>query len=446
MRAVLLITLFWCVACGGGGPSGSTGPTQAAALRLVEGSNSTVRILPLDDGTTIVAARASGDASRFVDPSNAEPPTDLAGEQFLICYDANGRLLWHQAFGDDVRWLDLDASPDGHVLALGVTSDAVRFGSLQVSRNTTYAHTYFLLRLNRAGEPLSIATPIHTNDPNGGDPRGRRIAVHADGSYAIMLQTGTRFRVEPSSTVAASELISMTLARYNAAGGLEWRKFCAVSRLGIFDILANGHVIASAEFPIDGRLGASFAEGGAGIVTLGGDGGFSVASIALGASFSAEGFVECADGYAISGRRRGELTVGATTIPDDEGGILLRITGAGELAWHRVLGDGVGFDSLARDPDDGNLLAAGAFRMPYGDRFPEGRQDGMLAKFADADGARLWLRTFSAPEWLTVSDAWFAPDGEIGISGQASGPSRIALPGGEFDFDADDILFMLRLR
>lgn len=69
----------------------------------------------------------------------------------------------------------------------------------------------------------------------------------------------------------------------------------------------------------------------------------------------------------------------------------------------------------------------------------------MLAEYDD-DGNRVWLRHFPGEEWLSLSRAWVAPDGDIAILGEANGPGTIGVPGGTLPVDADDVLFMLRLR
>ena len=67
-------------------------------------------------------------------------------------------------------------------------------------------------------------------------------------------------------------------------------------------------------------------------------------------------------------------------------------------------------------------------------------------RYAEADGTRLSLLTFPGPEWLTLTQAWYTPGGDIAVFGEANGPNSIDIPGGELDFDADDALFALTIR
>ena len=449
MRAALVLSLVWFTACGGAGDGLVFVETlQPGAVRLVEGSNSTSKILPLDDGSTIVAGRAPSGSADFVDPSGGEATTTMTGERFLLCYDADGTLLWHQTQpgSNDLRWLDIEASPDGTILALGVTTDPVQFGPFTVALHDTYPITYFVLRMNRSGVPQSITSHIHTEEPNGGDPAGALEVDPRDGSYVILVQTGSRFRIEPTTGVVAAEIVNKTIAKYDAAGTLEWRTFGTFIGFGFMSMLADGDVMVGADFPKDGFFRDGFAEDTSALVRLNGETGQLRSSIQFGGFLRMEGFVECADGFAVSGTQRTALTVGEQTIPEAEGGLLLRIGGDNTLAWYRAVGDGVFLSHLARDPDDGDLVACGGFRGVFADRDPGERQDGLIAKYGDATGARLWTRTFSGPEWLTVSQVWYAPNGDLGVSGEANGPNTIALPNGELSFDAADVLYMFRLR
>ncbi|MEM8882662.1 MAG: hypothetical protein AAGD14_01170 [Planctomycetota bacterium] len=112
------------------------------------------------------------------------------------------------------------------------------------------------------------------------------------------------------------------------------------------------------------------------------------------------------------------------------------------LAIERTHTDG----SLARNSEDDSIVAAGGFREPFRGRDPGDRQDGVMTAFDDATGERIWFETVPGPEWLSVSKVWFAPNGDFAISGQASGPNNLQLPGAELNFDADDVLYMLRMR
>jgi len=442
MRATIVLVLISLTACGGSGGSGDPGAASLETImaRVVEGSNSTTRILPLDDGSTIVAGRALNADASFVDPAGIDASVDLAGETFFLCYDADGELLWHHTHDDQLRWLDLEAAPDGSILAFGTTDAAVQIGSVRVSPVNGYAHTYFLARFNRAGDILSVHTLIGTDAPFRGSPRGQ-LAVAPDDSFAVVVNIGARFRFEPG-TIGTTSAHNVAIVRYGTAWTPQDWRFGTVTSIGAFEMLSDGNLLVSATNDEAGDALSRRSGSDSELVE------FDVQLIvrrvvSFGGEFDVWSAIECADGYALAGRYQGELTVGDDTLPDGEGSILMRLTGAGELAWTRDLGATATFSSLACGPGD-TILAAGGYKGLFEDEEAEGSQDGLLALYDD-DGNRQWLRRFPSPDWLNVSQAWFLSGGDIALSGQASGPANIGVPGGLLPVDAEDILFMLRL-
>lgn len=336
---------------------GSSPAAQAATWSRTYGGSGgddlwTVR--ELADGTLRIGGAADGSFG-------------LTGA-WLLQLDADGTVLRERIHMRDETSFPIPTD------AIAFSSDGGAFLAGRDVREFFMEHDGWIARVDPAGD-IVWTTLIFT--PPLGDSMGRWISrdavATADGGVAV---AGTWSQIDAPPIFA-------WIVKLDAAGAIEWQHLYGGGPLDVealHQTEEGGWVLA----------GASSAGGGLGdawIMKLDAAGDFEWQHTFGGADQdAATGIVELADGgYGVSG-----WTNSFTT--SSHAAWALRLDAAGDLVWHRVLGDAAWSDfRQVREAPGGGLVLLGRIGEPG---FPS--NDLWLVRFED-DATLTWQRAYEGP-------------------------------------------------
>lgn len=312
---------------------------------------------------------------------------------FPLSAHAGPEYIWQKNFTEssDYRIQDITTDPDGNIITIGGFSGEVDFGGTTLSAYPTsivtakYTRTGELIWVRKAGGG-SLESPLSWSKTGTAVTTDHTGAIYITG---YIIGRGAPYDVDFDGTILrVSGTMDMFVAKYSAAGALQW-----VKRAG--EPLAGPGEFATTAQGLDIAVNSTGE-----VVVIG--------------CFSHT--IEF-DSYTIS-----------TATPFRGGMFLVKYNADGSVAWvNQAGGLDLRFDDYTTTMDrTGHIYATGIFR---GTIEVAGREistpsfdvtHAYLAKYRD-NGTPVWIKHFPTTDHMTINDITTTASGDVIIAGAFSG-------------------------
>ena len=467
LALTLVLSLLLLPACGGGGSGGGIEPAEAFA-RLIENADGGTMVV-LSDGSSVMHVRTPEDPLTYVDP-NGGAPQDLGTEPVLACIAPDGALLWQRELERDAYMVTgFAATAQGTFWMFGWAESSVEIDGfvLDIEDQETMV---FGVHFDRRGRVIGVK--VHAI---GRALLRAKFAVGADGSMAMAITlTGTTIwnPAEADRDPTSNTADDLHIVRYDSTGRLLWRKRAMSDGNRVFAtalcLRPDGDVVCHFHYT-EGSTTILWVDGVEENPRLNGDSALAQLDptgllVSLYTSPTADwtvfGIAPHLDGHVLSGRFIGALRDANggdqhVEAGDDSTGFVMRCGDDGRPHWTMLQFPRDGpdnrgvFFSVDTDPA-GRILLAGevsgtATFQSRGvgyvvDSF--GLSDNGVVQVLAADGGPIFITTIRSEEWSAAGPAWFLPNGEMVVKGEARDTFYIEDSPIDVDFGGNAVFFL----